>query len=72
MALFDYPVVVEFFLFGLGEGLHRVSQVALEERWQAKSGEACNFVTFHENGDGPNEFFQFPANCVWIAGEVEL
>jgi hypothetical protein len=71
-ALFDYPVVVEFFLFGRGEGLHRVSQVSIEERWQAKSGEACNFVTFHENDDGPNEFFQFPANCVWVAGEVEL
>jgi len=75
-ASFNYPSTVGFFLFGRGEGLHRVNRVVCEmSQWTSiRDGEALllNTVTFHENDDGPNECFRFPVDCVWVAGEVEL
>ena len=76
---FYFSLPVQFVFIHLWGNLsHQVSMVACEaERRTLPDGrqEDLNIISFYEKRDSSSEEgfgFQFPANCVWVAGEVEL
>ncbi len=76
---FDFSLPVQFVFIIFGANLsQQVSMVTCEaERRTLPDGrqEDLNVISFYEKRDSSSEEgfgFQFPANCVWVAGEVEL
>jgi len=78
---FDFSLPVQFVFIHLWGNLsQQVSMVTCEvfERGRTLPDgrqEDLNIISFFEKRDSSSEEgfgFQFPANCVWVAGEVEL